>query len=292
MEETKKDKRTRIAIFYDNTYKEISRLTYTKIQLFWLAVFIFIVLFILDFFIISYSPVRYFIKDYPTPELVNTMKINSIMLDSIQEELAVKNQYINNLLAILRGDVTGMVDSSKVDSIGFLQGKDSNNNFPQIKNVISPEDSMLRQEVEEQEMFATQMGKGALMPKTNLYQLNFFPPVKGVVSNEYNPSRNHFGVDIVASPGQMVLSVLDGTVINAGWTVKTGYTVQIQHPGNIITAYKHLNNVLLDEGQRVKAGQPIATVGNTGELSTGPHLHFELWYNGQSLNPEEYISFK
>jgi len=286
MEEEKKQKRQKIAVFYDNTYKEISRIRYTKVQIAWLIVFVFIVLFILDFFIISYSPIKYFIPDYPTKEIITTMRLNDVMLDSIQRELETKNQYISNLTKILKGD---SLDNHNPDIIGV---GDSNPKFPQIKNVLSREDSLLRQEVEEQEMFSVKTGNSGIEVQTNLYKLNFFPPVKGVVSNEFNPTLNHLGVDIAASPSQLVLAVLDGTIINASWAAATGYSVQIQHKSNIITAYKHLSDIVVKEGQKVKAGQPIGTIGNTGELSTGPHLHFELWQNGTPLNAEEYISFK
>ncbi len=284
MEGEKKKQRQKIAVFYDSTYKEISRIRYTKIQIGWLIAFIFIVLFVLDFFIISYSPLKYFIPDYPTKEIINTMYINDVMLDSIEQQLETKNQYISNLIKILKGD---SLDNYNTKIVG-----DSNPKFPQIENVLSPEDSLLRQEVEEQEMFSIQSGNTGMEEQTNLYQLNFFPPVKGVVSNGFNPSQNHLGTDIVASPNQLVLAALDGTIINASWAAATGYTVQIQHKSNIITAYKHLVDVIVKEGEKIKAGQPIATVGNTGELSTGPHLHFELWQNGTPLNAEEYISFK
>ncbi len=284
MEEEKKKQRQKIAVFYDSGYKEISRIRYTKVQIGWLIIFVFIVLFVIDFFIISYSPLKYFIPDYPTKEIITTMRLNDVMLDSIQQQLKTKNQYITNLIKVLKGD---SLDNYNPEIIG-----DSSPKFSQIENSISPEDSSLRQEVEEQEMFSTQSGNTGIEAKTNLYQMNFFPPVKGVVSNPFNPAQNHLGTDIVASPNQLVLSVLDGTVINASWAAATGYSVQIQHKHNIITGYKHLTDVIVKEGDRVVAGQPIATVGNTGELSTGPHLHFELWQNGTPLNAEEYISFK
>jgi len=284
MEEEKKQKRQKIAVFYDNAYKEITRIRYTKVQIAWVIVFIFIVLFMLDFFIISYSPIKYFIPNYPTKKIITTMRLNDVMLDSIQQQLETKNQYISNLTKILKGD---SLDNYNPAIVG-----DSSPKFPQIKNVLSREDSLLRQEVEEQEMFSAKTGNSGIAVQTNLYQLNFFPPVKGVVSNEFNPTINHLGVDIVASPNQLVLSTLDGTIINASWAAATGYTVQIQHKFNIVTAYKHLADIVVREGQKVKAGQPIGTVGNTGELTTGPHLHFELWQNGTPLNAVEYISFK
>jgi len=281
----KKKLRQKIVIFYDNAYKELSRIHYTNIQIIWSSIFVFILLFIVDFFIISYSPFKYLIPNYPTKEVVNTMEINNIMLDSIRQSLENKNKYITNLIKILKNDSLENYNTKTINM-------DSGQKFPQIKNVISREDSLLRQEIEEQEMFSANLKNNGIGSITNLYQINFFSPVKGVISNDFNPNQNHFGTDIVASPNQLVLAALNGTVINASWASRTGYTVIIQHKSDIITVYKHLSNIIVKDGDNVIAGQPIATVGNSGELSTGPHLHFELWQHGTPLNAREYISFK
>ncbi len=283
MKEKQKKSRNLLAVFYDSNYKEINRLKYTKIQIFWLALLVVIVLFVINFFIVAYTPLKFFIPNYPTKELVSTMKINDILLDSIQAELSKKNQYINNIISVLNNDTLNNYSTEIVE--------DSNPAFPHLDNVISPEDSMLRQEVEEKEMFSPQMDNKNVT-QNNLYQMNFFPPLKGIITNSFNPSEGHFGVDIVSKPNQIILSILDGTVVSAYWSVSTGYSLQIQHPNNMISIYKHLSDIIVKEGSHIKAGQPIANVGNTGELSTGPHLHFELWFNGKPINPEEYISFK
>jgi len=115
--------------------------------------------------------------------------------------------------------------------------------------------------------------------------------VEGVVSSKFNLSNNHFGIDIVAGPNEVVKSTLDGTVIISAWTIETGYVIQIQHAANIISAYKHNARPLIKQGDRVKAGDAIAIVGNSGELTSGPHLHFEIWQNGTPVNPEDYIFF-
>ena len=126
----------------------------------------------------------------------------------------------------------------------------------------------------------------------NLASLHFFPPMKGLISSSYNPATKHFGTDIAASSETFVSSVLDGTIIFEGWTVETGYVMHIQHTNNIISIYKH-NTVLLKEvGDYVRAGEPISVIGDSGELYTsGPHLHIELWYKGESLDPEKFILF-
>jgi murein DD-endopeptidase MepM/ murein hydrolase activator NlpD len=119
----------------------------------------------------------------------------------------------------------------------------------------------------------------------------FFTPVQGIISNGYNPTGRHYGIDIVSKKNEAIKSILDGTVIFSAWTLQTGYVIAIQHQSDIISIYKHNSVLLKREGDFVKAGDPIAIIGETGELSTGPHLHFELWYNGKPVNPREYITF-
>jgi murein DD-endopeptidase MepM/ murein hydrolase activator NlpD len=119
----------------------------------------------------------------------------------------------------------------------------------------------------------------------------FFVPLKGMISNEYDPATKHFGLDVVAKKDEAVKSVLDGTVIMSAWTVETGYVIMVQHQHNIISVYKHNSALMKHQGDIVRAGEPIAIIGESGELQSGPHLHFELWNDGTPVNPKEYISF-
>nr|WP_282189165.1 M23 family metallopeptidase [Maribellus sp. YY47] len=121
--------------------------------------------------------------------------------------------------------------------------------------------------------------------------MHFFVPVKGVITERFNSSADHFGIDLVSEANARISAVLSGTVIFSGWTLKTGYSVYIQHDGDLVSVYKHNSELLKKEGDHVSAGEAIAIIGNTGELSTGPHLHFELWHDGNALNPEQYIDF-
>ena len=125
----------------------------------------------------------------------------------------------------------------------------------------------------------------------NLKNLHFFLPIKGIVTNGFNVENGHLATDIVAQPNEPVLATLEGTVTLATWSLQEGYIIMIQHNYNIVSIYKHNESLLKKQGDHVTAGEPIAIIGNTGELTTGPHLHFELWYNGTPLNPEDYIAF-
>jgi len=163
--------------------------------------------------------------------------------------------------------------------------------YRNIKDKRSPEDSLLRSEYEnisKYNLFKSDKtaGKGSTMRN-----LTFFSPIKGTVTSEFDPLRKHFGVDVVAARDEVIKAVQDGTVIFAGWTVETGYVIAIQHPGNVISVYKHNSVLLKKEGNMVHAGETVAIIGETGELTTGPHLHLEIWINGIPVNPKDYIVF-
>ena len=126
---------------------------------------------------------------------------------------------------------------------------------------------------------------------TALSQIHFFVPINGVVTNHFDSAADHFGIDLVSGPNSRISAILGGTVIFSGWTLETGYVIYIQHESNLISVYKHNSELLKTAGDKVKAGEAIAIIGNSGELTSGPHLHFELWHDGTALNPEQYIDF-
>jgi len=124
------------------------------------------------------------------------------------------------------------------------------------------------------------------------YMPTFFVPINGYVTNRFNSNNKHYGIDVVASADAVIKATADGTVVFSDWSVEGGYVIGIQHDGNIISVYKHNAALLRYEGDIVSAGDAIAIIGGGGSTSTGPHLHFELWFNGRALNPEDYISFE
>ena len=125
----------------------------------------------------------------------------------------------------------------------------------------------------------------------NISDIMFFKPVEGIVINGFNLAEKHFGIDIAASNEAMVMAVLDGTVVFSDWTAETGHTIALQHSGNFISVYKHNSQLLKSLGSYVKAGEAIAVSGGSGELSSGPHLHFEIQKNGVPVNPTDYIYY-
>ncbi len=243
-----------------------------------------IVLIVLTGTLIFFTPIRALIPGYPSDEFRKQLIANNMLADSLQTELQLRDQYITNIKQIMTGDI----HTDYTDTIEL------NQKYTSLEFPTSKEDSLLRMSVEEiddQPPMEIPDEGGVYNLGGNLSMTHFFPPVKGYVTNSMNLSLNHFGTDIVTEPDMIVKSILDGVVILSTWSLEFGYTIYIQHENNLVSVYKHNAVLFKQSGVRVAAGDAIAVVGNTGELTSGPHLHFELWFNGTPLNPEEYINF-
>jgi len=153
---------------------------------------------------------------------------------------------------------------------------------------LAPADSVFRKKFEQSELSLITLTGSKYR---ELRETFFFTPITGVISDRYDVKKGHYGIDIVAKTNEPVKCIADGTVIMASWTQDAGYVIVIQHRGNLISLFKHNAELLKKVGNFVNAGEIISIVGNTGEMTNGPHLHFELWYNGNSLNPEEFVTF-
>ena len=271
----------RLIIYNDNTFEEVGYVRLKGFNLLWILGALATILVTLTFIIIAYTSVRELIPGYPDTKLRREIVMNALKLDSLEHQIDIRDKYFENLNNIISGRQP--VDSGS-NSSQSPKAKD-------IKFLKSDKDSLMRKQVEEEEQFNLTLSKPNQYVTTNLSQIHFFTPLRGVVTNSFNRETNHYGTDIVAGPNEVIKAVLDGTVVMATWTLETGYVIQIQHENNLISVYKHNAELLKKSGSRVAAGEPIAIVGNSGELTTGPHLHFELWYNGRALNAEDYIVF-
>ncbi|KPK81065.1 MAG: hypothetical protein AMS27_15795 [Bacteroides sp. SM23_62_1] len=270
----------RLIIYNDQTFKEVWYLRLSKLNFIALIISVFILLSAGIYSAIAFTSIRETIPGYPDDSVRRTILMNAMRLDSLENEIRMRDNYFRNLNAIISGeepdDVMASVDTSiEYSSIDFTK---------------SLEDSILRIQIEEEEQYNLTVMDDAI-PSSGLVSIHFFAPIKGHITNSFNSYENHFGTDIVAAPNEVVKATLDGTVIMASWTVETGYVIEIQHTNNLISIYKHNAELLKRVGNLVKAGDAIAIIGNSGELTTGPHLHFELWYNGTPIDPEEYIVF-
>lgn len=272
----------RLSLTNDTTFEEVWRIKLTRYSAFLLISFI--VFFIIGgtILLIAFTNLREFIPGYPDVTMRRNILISAIRLDSLERELDLRDKYFVNLNSIISG--------KKPTEMYSL--KDSTRNYKSISFRNSPEDSALRSQVEKENKYNLTLGPISPESLTNLASLHFFPPVKGIVSGKYDLRMKHYGTDIVTKPKSPVSASLDGTVIFTGWTMETGYVIEIQHSNNIVSVYKHNAGLLKETGDLVKTGEVIAIVGDSGEMYTsGPHLHFEIWYKGSPLNPEEHIIF-
>lgn len=274
----------RLAIFNEQTYEEVFGLRLSRFNVFIVIGVASILLIISVIFLIAFTGLREYIPGYPTGQERRLIIQNSQRVDSLIVEIERRDRFFKDIRSIIAGELPEGANTKE----NFPDSLPSNANISFKK---SEEDSLFREQVEREEKYSLGVIQG---PNRKLdIEYNFlFAPLKGVVTNKFGEPDGHYGIDVVGKEGARVSAVLDGTVIFTGWTVETGYVIQIQHPNNLISVYKHNERLLKDMGDNVKAGEAIAHVGNSGELTTGPHLHFELWYNGTPLDAEQYIAFQ
>lgn len=206
----------------------------------------------------------------------------SLKLDSLQYEVERKDMFINTFKSILMEDFEG-IDSTEIQNPQITQ-----TNYTGEEG-LAPIDSLIRRQFEE--VGEEYMGFNTQQYAQDLQEIYFFTPISGIITARFDLSLEHYGVDVVAKTDEPVKSIADGSVILADWTQSSGNIIAVQHRGNLISVYKHNAALLKKVGSFVSAGEIIAIIGNTGELTTGPHLHFELWYNGNPVNPEDFVSF-
>ncbi|WP_066632425.1 M23 family metallopeptidase [Labilibacter marinus] len=273
----------RLAVFNEQTYEEVWRMRLSRLNVFTVIGTSAIILVLLVILLIAYTGLREYIPGYPDGNQRRLMVRNVNRVDSLIDEINKRDRFFQSIKSVVRGEVPE-------DEIE----EDENTNGGQPQEVTfktSAEDLAFREQVETEEKYnLAVLDNNDKIPELN--QIYFYAPLKGIVVKNFIEGESHYGVDIVTKPGETVLSIMGGTVIFSGWTVETGYTIMIQHTSNLISAYKHNSKLLKKAGSKVVAGEAIANVGNSGELTTGPHLHFELWYQGTPVNPTEYILFE
>ena len=270
-----------MTIYNDHTYQEVWNMRITKRDFFTLIGSSIIFLIVLVIILISFTSLREFIPGYPDGNQRRQIIMNAIMVDSLSLELEKRDIYFENMRKIISGETPDNLDEEQDTSI----------NYDNITFTKSLEDSLLRHQIEQEEQYNLSVTEN-LVTNERISDLFFFTPLKGMVTSSFDPMADHYGTDIVGNEGSVVHATLGGTVIMASWTLETGYVIHIQHENNLVSVYRHNAEVLKQVGSQVRAGESIAILGNSGELYTsGPHLHFELWYNGEPLDPERYVVF-
>ncbi len=271
----------RLVLMNDDTFEERLSLRLTRLNVFVFFGTLVIFLVIATTYLIAFTPLKEYIPGYADFNTRKVLRDLNFKADSLHIELRSKDLYIQNIRNIIEGRD---MDEYMPDTIG-------NKDFFEVGELRrSREDSILRAQIESETNVLAWNHEETYEPQ-GMSQFFFFPPMQGIITSHFNPSQHHYGIDIVADLGESIKATLDGTVIFSTWTLTTGYTIGIQHANNLISVYKHNSTLLKEEGNYVKAGEVIAIIGETGSLSTGTHLHFELWFNGNPVNPLDYIVF-
>lgn len=270
----------RLIILNEDTFEEKLSLKLTRLNVFVLVTAAVILLIALTTVLIAFTGLREYIPGYSSTELKQRAVSLSYQTDSLQKIVDMNNQYLNSIKKVLTGDVKTV----EFNRDSLLESQRMDMEEPDL--APSKEDSLLREMVVQEDKY------NFLETATSRANFALFPPIKGPISEGYNIKERHFGVDIVTTHNAPVKSVADGTVIFAGWTSQTGNVIIIEHSYGLLSTYKHNASLTKEQGERVRKGEVIATAGSTGDYSTGPHLHFELWSEGQPVNPTDFIDFQ
>jgi len=269
----------RLTILNDTTFEEVFWLRLSRLNLVGVLGIASILFALTIFALVAYTPIRVFIPGYPDGSTHANIIRNAYRLDSMEQKLIIYDQYLNNIRTIFQGETP-------------INHNDSSAIFTKPLSIdtmalsVSQKDSMFRARMEQENEF------DYLSANVKIEEdLTLFPPVHGILTKHYEPKANHFGVDVATKEGEEIKACFKGTVIFAEWSMETGYVVQIQHPKSLISVYKHLKELNVQQGDRVETGRKIGNSGDVGTLSTGPHLHFELWRDGISIPPTESIVF-
>lgn len=268
----------RLTLVDDQSHKQLWSIRFTRISFLVTVVTSCVAIFAVIFSLIAFTPVRTFIPGYPDSHARRAAIQNAILADSLENRIRLWEIYAENLRRAIAGEMPMQIDSLTYTGKSSAAAADA---------AAQRQDSILRENVMKEEQFEISGRRHRSLP---IEGMHFFTPLKGVISQGYDKILHPY-VDITAPANSVVKAALDGTVIFAGWNDEAGYTIQIQHDNDIVTIYKHNQKLLKKTGDKVDAGAPIALVGSTGSLSTGDHLHFELWYKGEAVNPTEYINF-
>jgi murein DD-endopeptidase MepM/ murein hydrolase activator NlpD len=236
---------------------------------------------VISLFLVKTLLAQWFDPEHAELEANKRLIMLSSAVDSLAYEMDMKDQFIDNLTMIIKGDDTLSQSDQRSEQ------RLSTSNIEIDLDNLPPIDSQFRKEFEQGDILLDLENYSS----GELQEFFLFSPLSGIVLSPYNVKSEHYGVDVVSKKNEPVKCVADGTVIFSDWTQESGYVISVQHKGNLISVYKHNSALLKKVGNFVNAGDIISIIGNTGELTSGPHLHFELWYNGNPVNPEEFVSF-
>ena len=276
----KAQQKYKVVVSNDETFQEIISLKTNNFQIFLFAFLYTIAVVIISIIIIFFTQLREYVPGYPSTDLLVTAAKVTLKADSLERELALNAQFFNAIESVLKGDSNEIAQRLQQDTLIQNDLKAS-----QIVATI-PQDSVLRAYVDNQDKF--NLTRNQLLIDSKRYYL----PVKGIVTDGFDVERNHFAIDVSVDIGTPVKAILAGTVLFSEWSVETGHVILLDHGESLISVYKHNSKTLKSQNDTVQAGEVIAFSGEEGTLSSGPHLHFEIWKNGLPIDPETILSFE
>ena len=286
----------RLVVMNDETFEEVSSFKLTPLNVYTILSSLIVGTAILVTLLIIYTPLKRYIPGYG--DMTRDAEVAALLgkAKELENEVAATRLYTENMRKLLNNDVSGITKADVAKQGGDTDTNDSTGTNEAVERI--PEDDALRSAVAAGNVTNTAGAAsadgvaGTILRDIPLEQLFFMPSVSGEVTAKFDPGKDHFGIDVAAPRNTAIKAAADGMVVFGGYTVETGYSIAIQHPNNVVTMYKHNSLLLKKAGSPVKAGEAIAIIGNSGENSSGPHLHFELWYKGRPVNPADYINFK
>lgn len=287
MRKTKKGRRAfwhnikfkyKLTIMNENTLEEVVGIHVSKLNGLSVLLSACTIIFLIAAIIIAFTPLRNYLPGYMNSEVRSQVVTNALRADSLQAALERQTRYVMNIQDILSGQIKADTVQS-IDSLTDLRAEE-------LMERSKAEEEFLKKYEEKERYNLT-----AVTDVRDAAGLIFYRPLRGVMSDGFSPEKRHFGIDLTASPNESIVAALDGTVILAAYTAEWGYVLQIQHPQNFVSVYKHCGSLMKREGEKVKGGEVVALIGKIGHDDDPPHLHFELWHKGNPINPEKYVVF-
>ena len=271
----------RLIVMNDSTLEERLSIRFSTLEMLSLFSFGGGLLFVFFLLLVGDTPMNEFVPGKASGRLHKELIIITLKTDSLEKKLLENELYLKNIIAIVNGEDPIAIQAEDTTVNNTLEAE--------LSFKKSKEDSLLRIAVEAEDKISitAKKDKGNL----DLENILYFSPIKGVITNSFDRKEEHFGIDIVAKEDEPIKCVFDGVVVISHWTSETGYVIGVQHANGVFSLYKHNSILFKSVGEYVKSGEVIAVIGNSGDISSGPHLHFELWYKGIAVNPENYISF-
>lgn len=276
------DEKYRLVLINDETFQEERSFRLIPFNVAAIIGGIIMVISLVTILLLVFTPLGYIVPERSNQHIRTQLNVINAQIDSLEQAVVSRDLFIIKIKDLV------------YEKFEYAEDVKDPTSKKSGQNVTVPAKSDELKELMESVDNESELGnliENTLQSSTDISSMIFMAPIKGMVSDTFSPSRSHYGTDIIAPKGEVIKATQDGTVIVATWSAETGHMLAIQHSNNVISFYKHNSSLLKKAGDIVNAGEGIAIIGNTGEMTEGPHLHFEMWFNGQPINPQRYIDF-